>query len=66
MEERLKEQERRINLLSRQVETLNEIYAALCVLFGGVAILGWMAAFGLLPFTPEAPTTLAPDIQRAP
>ena len=76
MEERLKEQERKINLLSRQIETLNEIgfigrrvneiYAAVCVLFVGAAILGWMAAFGLLPFTPEAPTTLPPDIQRAP
>lgn len=71
LEERLEAQEKRIRTLTQEVETLsglglmgrrvNEVYAAMTALFVGISILGWMAAFGLLPFTPEGPTPLKPE-----
>lgn len=68
LEERLVLQEKQIRDLSARVEQLsglglnsqrvNEVYAGVSVLLVGVAILGWMAAFGILPFVPEGPTPM--------
>jgi hypothetical protein len=77
LEERLEVQQKQITALREQVETLqglglhshrvNEAYAAVVVLFVGIAVLGWAAAFGLLPFHPEDPTSMVvPTTQTAP
>ena len=77
VEERLQVQERQIDALRTQVEALQglglnsrrmaEAYAAMVVLFVGIALLGWAAAFGLLPFHPEDPTSMViPSTQTAP
>ena len=70
LEARLEFQERRIRELSARVESLGalglgsrrvtEAYGAMIALFIGMAVLGWAAAFGLLPFSPEGPTPLKP------
>ncbi len=66
LEARLVAQERLARALQRDVEALRGLgdgfglsanaYAAVSVVLAGVAALGWAAAFGLLPFTPEGPT----------
>jgi hypothetical protein len=77
LEEQLEVQQKQITALREQVETLqglglhshrvNEAYAAVVVLFVGIAVLGWAAAFGLLPFHPEDPTSMVvPTTQTAP
>jgi hypothetical protein len=40
-------------------------YAAMCVLLAMIAIGGWLAAFGVVPFHAEGPTPTA-DSSRAP
>ena len=32
-------------------------YAGICVVLAAVAMLGWLAAFGVIPFRPEAPVS---------
>ncbi len=77
VEERLEVQQKQIVTLREQVEALQglglnsrritEAYAAMVVLFVGIAVLGWAAAFGLLPFHPEDPTSMVvPQSQTAP
>jgi hypothetical protein len=77
LEERVSAQDRQIRELKARVEALGglglngqriaEMYAGACVVLAGVAILGWMAAFGMLPFSPEAPApVLAPELPEAP
>lgn len=76
LEERIAILERRFVELNRNVDAIAglgqgtlkvaDAYAAICVVLFGIAVLGWAAAFGILPFTPESPVQVQPEKSSAP